>query len=69
MGISEYWIVDYGAFGGKRFIGNPKQPTVTICKLVDDEYQTTQFRDDSLIVSPLFPDLNLTAQQVFDSSL
>ena len=69
MGISEYWIVDYGAFGGKRFIGNPKQPTVTICKLVDDEYQTTQFRDDSLIVSPLFPDLNLTAQQVFDSAL
>ncbi|OBQ35955.1 MAG: hypothetical protein AN485_12440, partial [Anabaena sp. MDT14b] len=26
MGIPEYWIVDYGAFGGKRFIGNPKQP-------------------------------------------
>ena len=68
MGIPEYWIVDYSAFGGRRFLGNPKQPTITICQLVDDEYQTSQFRGNSLIVSPLFPDLNLTAQQIFDSA-
>jgi Uma2 family endonuclease len=28
MGISEYWIVDYAALGGKRFTGNPKQQTI-----------------------------------------
>lgn len=27
IGIPEYWIVDYLGSGGKRFIGNPKQPT------------------------------------------
>ncbi|MGB3654235.1 MAG: Uma2 family endonuclease [Rivularia sp. (in: cyanobacteria)] len=69
MGIPEYWIVDYAALGGKRFIGNPKQQTITICELVDGEYQTKQFQGNKLIVSPLFPDLNLTAQQIFDSAL
>ncbi|MDJ0621175.1 MAG: Uma2 family endonuclease [Calothrix sp. MO_192.B10] len=69
MGIPEYWIVDYAALGGKRFLGNPKQPTITICELVDGEYQTTQFRGNTPIVSPLFPNLNLTAQQIFDSAL
>ena len=69
MGIPEYWIVDYAALGGKRFIGNPKQQTITICELVDGEYQTTQFQNNQLIVSSLFPDLNLTAQQIFDSAL
>jgi Uma2 family endonuclease len=69
MGISEYWIVDYAALGGKRFTGNPKQSTITICELVDGDYQITVFRGNSLIVSPLFPQLNLTAQQIFDSAL
>lgn len=69
MGIPEYWIVDYAALGGKRFIGNPKQPTITICELVDGEYQTTQFQGNQSIVSTLFPDLNLTAQKIFDSAL
>jgi Uma2 family endonuclease len=36
---------------------------------VDGEYQTTQFQGNQAIVSPLFPDLNLTAQQIFDSAL
>jgi Uma2 family endonuclease len=26
MGMHEYWIIDYLGLGGKRFIGNPKQP-------------------------------------------
>ncbi|HZG40195.1 MAG TPA: Uma2 family endonuclease, partial [Nodosilinea sp.] len=26
MGIPEYWIVDYLGLGGRRYIGNPKQP-------------------------------------------
>ena len=60
MGIPEYWIVDYAAFGGRRFIGNPKQPTISVYSLIDQEYQVNQFRGDDLIISPLFPDLNLT---------
>ena len=69
MGIAEYWIVDYAALGGKRFTGNPQQQTMTICELVDGDYQMTVFRGNNLIASPLFPQLNLTAQQIFDSAL
>ncbi|MEH2064476.1 MAG: Uma2 family endonuclease [Nostoc sp.] len=69
MGIPEYWIVDYAAIGGKRFTGNPKQQTITICELVDGDYQMTVFRGNNFITSPLFPQLNLTAQQIFDSAL
>jgi Uma2 family endonuclease len=64
MGIPEYWIVDYAAFGGRRFIGNPKQPTISVYSLFDEEYQVNQFRGDDLIISPLFPDLNLTIAQI-----
>lgn len=67
MGIPEYWIVDYAALGGRKFIGNPKVPTIFVCELVDEEYQMTPFRGNDRIVSPAFPQLNLTAQQVFDS--
>ena len=69
MGIPEYWIVDYAALGGKRFTGNPKQQTITICELVDEDYQISVFRGNDVIISPLFPQLNLTAQQIFDSAL
>ncbi|MBW4667796.1 MAG: Uma2 family endonuclease [Cyanomargarita calcarea GSE-NOS-MK-12-04C] len=67
MGIPEYWIVDYAALGGRKFIGNPKVPTIFVCELVDGEYQMSPFRGTDRIVSPTFPQLNLTAQQVFDS--
>jgi len=69
IGITEYWIVDYAALGGKRFTGNPKQPTMTISELVDGDYQMTVFRGNNPIASPLFPQINLTAQQIFDSAL
>jgi Uma2 family endonuclease len=65
MGIPEYWIVDYAALGGRNFIGNPKQPTISVCNLVDGEYQITKFQDNDQIVSQTFPDLNLTANQIF----
>ena len=65
MGIVEYWIVDYAGLGGRVFIGNPKQPTISIYYLIDEEYQVSQFRDDDSIVSPTFPDLHLTANQIF----
>jgi Uma2 family endonuclease len=69
MGIAEYWIIDYAAFGGRALIGNPKKPTISIYQLVDEEYQISQFRDNDLIVSPTFPELNLTANQIFKFSL
>jgi len=65
IGIPEYWIVDYLGIGAKKFTGNPKQPTLSICQLVDDEYQITEFRGSDRIISPTFPELNLTAKQIF----
>jgi Uma2 family endonuclease len=67
MKIPEYWIADYAALGGRKFIGNPKQPTFFVCELIDDEYQMTAFRGEERIISPAFPELDLTAQQVFDA--
>jgi Uma2 family endonuclease len=69
IGIPEYWIVDYAAFGGKRFIGNPKQPVISVYILVEGEYQITQFRGNDRIQSLTFPELNLTAEQVFHAAL
>ena len=65
IGIPEYWIVDYAALGGRNFIGNPKQPTISVCNLVDGEYRINKFQNDDLIVSQTFPDLKLTANQIF----
>ena len=66
LGIAEYWIVDYLGLGGKRYIGDPKQPTISIYQLVDEEYQVQHFRSNDLLISSIFTDLNLTAQQIFD---
>lgn len=65
MGILEYWIVDYAALGGRNFIGNPKQPTISICNLVEEEYQINKFQNGDRLISQTFPELNLTANQVF----
>ncbi len=63
--IPEYWIIDYLALGGKRYIGDPKKPTLSIYNLIDGEYQLQQFREDEKLISATFPELNLTANQVF----
>ena len=64
MGIKEYWIVDYQPFGAAKFVGEPKQPTISVCSLVGDEYEINQFRNDDQIISHIFPELNLTANQI-----
>jgi Uma2 family endonuclease len=69
MGISGYWIVDYRALGAKRYIGSVKQPTLSIYTLVDGEYQVQYFRDADPIQSALFPDLKLTAEQIFRAKM
>jgi Uma2 family endonuclease len=64
LGIPEYWIADYAGLGGTRHIGKPKQPTLSICTLVNGEYEIQQLRGNQTIISPTFPDLKLTAEQV-----
>jgi Uma2 family endonuclease len=64
MGIPEYWVLDYLGLGGRRFIGSPKQPTVTVCTWVDGEYEMRLFVGADRIISPTFPGFNLTAAQV-----
>ncbi|MEM8638268.1 MAG: Uma2 family endonuclease [Cyanobacteria bacterium P01_G01_bin.54] len=68
MGILEYWIVDYAALGGRSFLGKPKQPTVLVHQLVEDEYQVSKFCKEELIVSPKFPELNLTMNRLIRAS-
>ncbi|PSB16955.1 hypothetical protein C7B76_10805 [filamentous cyanobacterium CCP2] len=65
FGIQEYWIVDYLGIGGRRYIGSPKQPTLTVCTLGEGEYELQQFRGDDRLVSPTFPNLPLTVNQIF----
>lgn len=64
LGIAEYWIADYAGLGGTRHIGKPKQPTLSICVLVDGEYEIQHFRGSQTLVSPTFRELKLTAEQV-----
>jgi Uma2 family endonuclease len=64
LGIPEYWIADYAGLGGTRHIGKPKHPTLSICTLVNGEYEIQQLRGNQSIVSRTFPYLKLTAEQV-----
>ena len=64
LGIPEYWIVDYRGLGGVAFIGKPKQPTVTVCQLIDEDYMQQQFRLGQLIISPLLKSLQLRLDDI-----
>jgi Uma2 family endonuclease len=64
LGIPEYWIVDYRALGGRRYIGSPKQPMVSVYELVDGVYQVQQFKEGDAIASSTFPELGLMAAEI-----
>jgi Uma2 family endonuclease len=64
LGISEYWIIDYAGLGGVRYIGKPKQPTLSICTLVDGEYQIKLLQENQIVASQTFPNLKLTATEI-----
>ena len=68
LGISEYWIVDYLAIASRAYLGNPKVPTVSVYQLVEGKYQVQKFRGSDRILSNTFPELELTVDQVVDSS-
>ncbi len=67
MAIPEYWVVDYLGLGGRRFIGEPKSPTLSIYIMVNGEYEVKQFRGNDKVESVAFPELDLTAKQIFEA--
>ena len=54
-GIPEYWIID------------PIAQVFILCRLNGKTYDSLEFRGDEAIVSPSFPNLNLTASQVLEA--
>ncbi|NEO23476.1 MAG: hypothetical protein F6K53_06840 [Moorea sp. SIO4A1] len=67
--MSQAWSRDFSdnLLGGRRFIGNPKQPTLSVYQLIDGEYNVNQFRGANRILSSTFPELRLNAEQVFQA--
>jgi Uma2 family endonuclease len=55
LGISEYWIVDPES---------KKDQRVTVYRLVDKIYQKQEFRGNERILSAVFPELQLTVEQI-----
>ena len=68
LGIAEYWIVDYLAIASRNYLGNPKVPTVFVYQLIDGQYQVQAFKGSDRIISPTFPELQITVDQVVNSS-
>ena len=68
LGIREYWIVDYLAIASRAYLGNPKLPTVFVYSWENDRYVVQSFRDDERIISPTFPELEITVEQIVLSS-
>jgi len=62
--IPEYWIADFRELGGVEFIGKPKQPTLTVCQLVEDGYCKNRYLPGMVIASALLPELKLRLDDV-----
>ncbi|WP_341739196.1 Uma2 family endonuclease [Microcoleus sp. CAWBG640] len=57
-GIAEYWAID------------PIEQVVTVLRLQEGQYvEVGVFRDGEAIVSPMFPQLNLTVQQILSGEV
>jgi Uma2 family endonuclease len=55
-GIPEYWIID------------PTGELVTVLVWENGSYEKQEFRNYELVISPAFPDLKLTAQQILQAN-
>jgi Uma2 family endonuclease len=64
LGIPEYWIIDYAGLGGVQYIGSPKQPTITVNRLIEGEYQAQRYQGETPLISPTFSELALTIAQI-----
>lgn len=51
-GILEYWLID------------PERAIVRVLSLSDSVYAVQEFRDGDRVISPMFPNLQLTADQI-----
>jgi Uma2 family endonuclease len=69
MGIREYWIVDFRAIASSRVLGKPKQPTITVCELVDDGYELKRYYAGDSVVSGGVPGLVLSVNDVFAAAV
>jgi Uma2 family endonuclease len=69
LGIAEYWIVDYQAIAPVKYLRNPKLPTISIYCLIDNQYKVNRFTQNDYLISPTFPHLQLTVQQVIASQI
>jgi Uma2 family endonuclease len=56
--ILEYWIVEH-----------PLDAKITLCILDHEFYDAIDYQGETLIQSPLFPDLKLTAAQILSAKL
>ena len=65
FGVFESWIVDYLGLGGRDYIGNPKQPTLTPCVLEGDRYQKQVLQGSAQLHSPAFPTLDSARIVIF----
>ena len=54
-GVSEYWIIDL------------LKSKVTVLSLINGEYRKTEFTNNQLITSQIFPELSLTATKVLSA--
>lgn len=62
--IPEYWIVDFRALGGLRFIGSPKSPKFTVNRLRGEMYEQQQYGLEEMIDSEIFPSLQLCLDSI-----
>ncbi|MEL7039769.1 MAG: Uma2 family endonuclease [Cyanobacteria bacterium J06592_8] len=65
LGVPEYWIVDYLAVASRSYLGNPKLATVFVCVLNDNNtYNMNRYQGSEPIISPTFPELSFTVEQL-----
>ena len=66
--FEEYWIVDYLAIASRSYLGNPKVPMVFIYQLEEGKYQCKSYKNNEKIISSIFPELNLTVEEIIKVS-
>jgi Uma2 family endonuclease len=56
-GIPEYWLID------------PSRDVVMVMRLDGNSYQSREFRKGDRVISPTFPNLELTAERILNAGL
>jgi Uma2 family endonuclease len=57
----------YLALGSRNYLGNPKQPSVLVYVFKEQQYEMQRFQGTERILSPTFPMLNLTMNEILQS--